>query len=334
MRIRAYMKMLITGASGFIGSALLAALAGGRRQLVVATRKPVRAVPPGSASRPIESLHIDDINQATDWRPALSGIETVVHLAARVHVMRDTLEDPLSAFRSVNVDGTLNLARQAAAAGVARFIFLSSVKVNGEATVPGRPFSTQDTAAPADPYGISKHEAERGLQALAETSSMTVASIRPPLVYGPGVRANFLRLLKLVDRGLPVPFGGVQNARSLVSVWNLCDLIRTLADAPDLHAGVFMVSDGEDLSTPELIRRLARSMGRPARLFSLPVPLLKTVARLAGKAGEIGRLCDSLQVDISATRRAINWTPPMSVDESLQRTAQWYLSGGRGAGGH
>jgi nucleoside-diphosphate-sugar epimerase len=325
VQCRIFMKILITGASGFIGSTLLAVLAGAKRQLVVATRKAAWAAPSG-----ITSLHVDDIGEATNWRPALAGIDTIVHLAARVHVMRDTLDDPLAGFRRVNVDGTLNLARQAAEVGVARFIFLSSVKVNGEATGPGRPFRSSDPAAPVDAYGISKHEAEQGLRALGETSAMTVASIRPPLVYGPGVRANFLRLMALVDRGLPLPFGGIRNARSLVSVWNLCDLIRTMADAPRLRPGIFMVSDGEDLSTPELVRRIAKSMQRPARVFRFPVPLLKSLGRLAGKAGEIGRLCDSLLVDMSATRRELNWTPPMSVDQSLQSTARWYLNEGAG----
>jgi nucleoside-diphosphate-sugar epimerase len=322
------MKILVTGASGFVGSALLGTLsAEPQRQLVAATRSGAMASSPGVAC-----LRVGDLGPTLDWRSALSGVHTIVHLAARVHVMRDAVADPLAEFRRVNVEGTLNLARQAAAAGAKRFIYVSSIKVNGEATAPGRPFTSRDRAAPCDAYGVSKHEAEQGLDALGAQVGMTVVTVRPPLVYGPGVRANFLRLMVLIDRRIPLPLGGVTNARSLVSVWNLCDLIRTLIDAPSLRSGVYLASDGEDLSTPSLIRRIANLMRRPGRLFSIPVPMLEALARLVGKAEEIGRLCDSLAVDISATRHELNWAPPMSVDESLHRTVQWYLREGRASG--
>jgi len=318
------MKILVTGASGFIGTALLRSLAvGSSSEVVAATRSKISAPVAGSTT-----VRVADLGGNTDWGQALSGVRTVIHLAARVHIMRDASADPLAEFRKANVDATLNLARQAAAAGAERFIFLSSIKVNGEASSPGRPFTAADAPAPADAYAISKHEAEQGLRALSTHAAMTVLSIRPPLVYGPGVRANFLRLMVLIDRGIPLPLGAIRNARSMVSIWNLCDLIRTAVDAPALRPGVLMVADGEDLSTPELIRRIAAAMRRPARLFPVPVPVLETLGRLAGKAGQVARLCDSLTVDISATRQALNWMPPMSVDEALHATVQWFVREG------
>jgi UDP-4-keto-D-QuiNAc 4-reductase len=319
------MRILVTGATGFVGSALVRTLiAGQQRQIVAAARNQTAGLAPG-----VSSVGVGDIGPSTDWQPALPGVATVVHLAARVHIMHGTAADPLPEFRRVNVEATLNLARQAAAAGARRFVFVSSIKVNGESTPLGRPFRSTDQVAPRDAYGISKQEAEQGLRLLADRSGMNIVTIRPPLVYGPGVRANFLRLMALIDRGIPLPLGGVRNARSLVSVWNLCDLIRTAIEAPSLRSGVLMVSDGEDLSTPDLMRRIAKFMCRPERLFTLPVALLEALGRLAGKRDEVSRLCDSLTVDISATRRELNWTPPMSVDAALQSTVQWYLREGR-----
>ena len=320
------MRVLVTGASGFVGSALLRTLGLDPRRQIVAAMRDEATSRQSMSSAPVSRLvAVGDIGSETDWRPALSGVDAVVHLAARVHVMRDTVLDPWAQFHRVNVDATLNLARQAAAAGARRFVFLSSVKVNGECTPPGRPFQSSDRGAPLDPYGASKQQAELALQALAAGGGMSVVSIRPPLIYGPGVRANFLRLLATVERGIPLPLGGVSNSRSLVSVWNLCDLIRAAIDAPALQASVLMVSDGEDLSTPQLIRRVAGFMDRPARLYTLPLPLLRAIGRLAGKAEQVSRLCDSLTVDISPTRRELDWSPPVSVDDSLQATVQWYL---------
>ncbi len=318
------MKLLVTGATGFVGSGLLQCFATTPGiEIVATTRRVSNTVKPGTTF-----VCVGDLFGATDWTPLLSGVDVVVHLAARVHVMRDTVSDPLGEFRRINTEATLNLARQAAAAAVGRCVFLSSIKVNGEATSPSRPLRADDAAAPHDPYAVSKFEAEQGLQAVDAETGMRIATIRPPLVYGPGVGANFRRLMGLAARGIPLPVGGVRNARSLVSVWNLCDLIRTLVAAPSATSGVFMVSDGEDLSTADLMRRISRFMGRRARVPAVPLAMLKAVGRLTGRGDEVARLTDSLTVDIADTRRRLEWTPPLSVDVSLERTVRWYLGEG------
>jgi nucleoside-diphosphate-sugar epimerase len=233
--------------------------------------------------------------------------------------MRDHCYDPLMEFRRVNTDGTLNLARQAAAAGVRRFVFLSTIKVNGEATHYGCPFTPSDLPAPQDPYGISKHEAEVGLRAIAHETGMEVVIIRPTLVYGKGARGNFKSLIKLVARGLPLPLGSIHNLRSFVGIDNLVDFITTCLEHPAAANEAFMVSDGEDLSTQDLIRRMARAMDRPARLFSIPPGLLAITAALLGKSDLVRRLCGSLQVDISKSHDLLGWKPRVSVDEGLRR---------------
>lgn len=260
---------------------------------------------------------VGDVGPHTNWVPALSDAQVIVHLAARVHLMRDPASDPLAEFRRVNSEGTLNLARQAAAAGARRFVFLSSVKVNGEAGA----FEESDAAAPSDAYGLSKSEAEKGLREIAAETGMDVVIIRSPLVYGPGVQANFRALIRGIALGIPLPLGAVDNRRSLVALDNLVDLIVTCVEHPAAANETFFVSDGEDLSTPQLIRRLARAMGRPARLISVPAPLLMTTATLLGKRHVAQRLLGSLQVDISKARRLLGWVPPVSVDEALRRTA-------------
>lgn len=271
-----------------------------------------------------EPAVVGTIDEHTDWAPALRGIEHVVHLAARVHVMDASAADRAE-YERTNVSGTHRLASAAARAGVKRFVFLSTVKVNGEATGK-RPFQANDRAQPIDDYGRSKLEGERRLGEIEASSAMRVAIIRPPLVYGPGVRANFLRLLSWAERALPLPLSRVDNVRSIVSVWNLCDLIWSLLRAESPVGGVFMISDGQDISTPELIRRLAHSMGRPARLFPAPIALLRFGAALAGKSEEFRRLCGSLTVDIGDTRTRLGWAPPMSLEEGLRRTAHWYIN--------
>lgn len=255
----------------------------------------------------------------------MKGVDVVIHCAARVHVMHDQAVDPLIEFRKVNLAGTLNLARQAAAAGVQRFVFISSIKVNGEGTAPGMPYHADDAVTPLDAYGISKHEAEQGLLALAAETGMEVVIIRPVLVYGPGVKANFLNMMSWLYKGIPLPFGAIYNKRSLVALDNLVDLIVTCIDHPAAANQVFLVSDGDDLSTTDLLRRMGRALGKPARLIPIPSKWLEFGARLLGKQALAQRLCGSLQVDISKTRELLGWTPPVSVDEGLRKTAEYFL---------
>lgn len=267
-----------------------------------------------------------DLTATANWRPALQGINVIVHTAARVHIMNDNVADPLAAFRAANVDGTLALARQAAEAGVRRFVFISSIKVNGEVSAPGAAFSAKDRPAPVDDYGISKAEAEVCLQQVAHDTGMQVVIIRPPLVYGPGVKANFQSMMWWLRRGIPLPFGGIQNKRSLVALDNLIDLIVLCIEHPAAANRIFLAADGDDMSTPELLRRVAATLGTEAKLFSVPVGLLTGAARLIGKPAIAQRLCGSLQVDISETRNVLGWQPPFTVDMSLYKTAQWFLS--------
>jgi nucleoside-diphosphate-sugar epimerase len=241
--------------------------------------------------------------------------------------MNEEAADPLAEFRRVNVDGTLRLARQAAEAGVRRFVFVSSIKVNGEHSQPGQPFTADQIPAPGDPYGVSKCEAESELRALSQETGMEVVIIRPPLVYGPGVKANFLAMMRWLQRGVPLPLGGVtENRRSLVFLGNLVDLIVTCIDHPAAANQTFLVSDDEDLSTAVLLRRMAAALGRPARLIPLPAGLITLGAKLIGRPGIAQRLCGSLQVDIGKTKAVLDWSPPVSVDEGLRRTAAHWLA--------
>jgi len=265
------------------------------------------------------AIAVGSIGPSTDWSMALRGADCIIHTAARVHVMHDTESDPLSAFRSVNVDGTLNLAHQAAAAGVKRFVFISSVKVNSEVTQPRQAFSEADVSSPQDAYGQSKHEAEQGLRQLSADTGMEVVIIRPPLVYGPGVKASFAALMRALQRGWPLPLGAVHNQRSLVALDNLVDLIVTCLTHPKAANQTFLVSDGKDLSTTELVRGMAQAAGVPARLLPVPVWALKAGASLLGKGDEVQRLCGNLQVDISKARSLLGWVPPVSVEEGLRR---------------
>lgn len=308
-------SILVTGATGFVGNALCARLASADRPLVQAVRR--------SRSSGTGEIAVGDIDPNTDWRTALVGCEAVAHLAARVHVMRDMAADPLAEFRRINVEGTLSLAYQAADAGVRRFVMVSSAKVNGESTMPGRPFTAHDIPAPQDAYAISKYEAEQGLRALAAKTDMEVVIVRPPLVYGPGVKANFAAMMRWLARGIPLPLGSItRNRRSFVSIDNFVDLLVTCLDHPAAAGQTFLASDGEDLSTAELLRRLGRTMGRPARLVSVPESWLSLGARLAGRPEIYKRLCGSLQLDIAHTCERLDWKPPFSVDESLWRAAQ------------
>lgn len=320
-------RVLITGATGFIGRELMSVARSFR------LRAALRSGPVSELAA--ESVVVGEIDGRTDWTQALAGIEYIVHLAARVHVMNPTAADRLE-FERTNVVGTEHLAIAAAKAGVKRFVFLSSVKVNGEMTV-NRAFQADDPPQPLDDYGRSKLEAERRLLRIDAASGMRVAIIRPPLVYGPGVSANFLRLLSWANRATPLPLASVKNARSVVSVWNLCDLICSLLRRREAIGGIYMISDGEDISTPQLIRRLADSMHRPVRLFPAPLGLLRTIAALTGKSAEFKRLCGSLVVDMRDTRARLDWAPSVTLEQGLDRTARWYLHetrAGRRAQGH
>jgi nucleoside-diphosphate-sugar epimerase len=311
------MIVLVTGASGFVGRAVLEAAK--RRSIKV--RPVFRSL--ASANGLQDVVIISGLDGLNDWSQALQGVDVVIHAAARVHVMRDEDPDPLAEYRRVNVKGTLDLALQAAAAGVRRFIFISSIKVNGEASLPGSPFTPEDAPAPQDAYGLSKFEAEVELCRISQETGMEVTIIRPPLIYGPGVKGNFSSLINLVRRGLPMPLGGLtQNRRSLVGLGNLVDLILVCVEHPKAANQTFLISDGEDLSTTELLRRIGRALNRPARLFWLPSGLIAFIAALLGKKNISQRLLGSLQVDICKTCELLDWKPPMTVDEGLRNAVE------------
>lgn len=320
-------NVLVTGASGFIGQALCSRLFVDGWGVCAALRNSGRgrALVPGCERRVVGEIGPD-----TDWLPLLKEVDIVVHLAARVHVMRERESDPLAEFRRVNVEGTLNMARQASVAGVQRFVYLSSIKVNGEETVTGRSFSEEDQPAPQDAYAVSKWEAEQGLRELADKTGLEVVIIRPPLVYGPGVKANFLAMMQWLTRGVPLPLSAIRNRRSLVALDNLVDMIITCLVHPSAANQTFLVADGEDLSTPELFRRTGEALGKPSRLLPVPVGMLETGARLLGKRAVVQRLCGSLHVDISKARMLLGWNPPQSVDQALRLTAHHFLEKSEG----
>ena len=306
--------VLVTGASGFVGRVLCAHLAARGFRVRQAVRR-AEALSPDRVS-------VGDLSPRTDWSLVLAGAETVVHLAARVHVMRESDADPAAEFRRVNVDATTHLARSAAAAGVRRLVFLSSVKVHGE--VSERPFTEADPPRPEDPYGRSKWEAEQELAQVGRATGMQWTVVRPPLVYGPGAKANFLSLMRAVARGMPLPLGAIHNRRSLLYLGNLVDAIRMCLVHQAAANRVFLVSDGEDLSTPELVRRLALALGVKAHLLQVPTKLLRLGGGIIGRGPAIDRLVGSLQVDSSAIRRALDWVPPYTIDQGIAETARWY----------
>ncbi|WP_444904927.1 UDP-glucose 4-epimerase family protein [Microbulbifer sp. CnH-101-E] len=304
-------RVLLTGASGFIGSALLSALRSKRVKVLPVYRQEIEG-----------GLYVPRIDVETDWGTALNNIDVVIHTAARVHVMKEGAADPLAEFRKVNLEGTLQLARQAASSGVKRFIFLSSIKVNGESTTGRGPFTAEEPSNPVDPYGISKKEAEDALLALAEETGLEVVIIRPPLVYGPGVKANFQSMMRWLQKGIPLPLGSINNRRSLVSVYNLIDLITVCIEHPNARNQVFLVSDGLDMSITDLLRRLSRSLRCRALLIPVPASVLIFTLSLLGKRAVAGRLCGSLQVDIGKTMNLLDWQPPVSVEEGLAKTTE------------
>jgi nucleoside-diphosphate-sugar epimerase len=311
-------KLLLTGSTGFVGQAVL-------RQLGNLPYYEVAAAARHRASLEAPNLRcvpVPDLSAQTDWSEALSGAQAVLHLAGRAHVMRELACDPLAEFRATNTAATLHLARQAALAGVRRFVFVSSVKVHGERTAPSRPFDERMVPMPVDAYAISKHEAEQGLRVLAAETGMDVVIVRPPLVYGPGAKANFAALAQAIARGRTLPLGAIDNRRSLVAVDNLVDLLLACLQHPRAANECFLVSDGEDLSSAELARRLGAAIGRPARLLRVPAALLRAGASLIGRGDAARRLCDNLQVDITKARTLLGWTPPISVDEGLRRAVR------------
>lgn len=311
--------VLITGADGFVGSALCNRLSN-------------EAVPSRGAARrlkaPLDSdqhmVAVGDISAETDWSSALQDVTEVVHLAARVHLMNESSPNPLAEFRRVNVEGTASLARQAAAHGVSRFVFLSSIKVNGELTGAGQPFTATDVPSPEDPYGVSKCEAERRLWQIATETGMEVVVLRPPLVYGPGVKGNFIRLMRVIDKQLPLPLGAIQNQRSLIYLDNLVDAIRVCLTHPKAKGKTFLVSDGEDVSTPGLIRRIAAALGRKPLLLPVPVSWMRWAGAFLGKKAAVDRLLGSLCVDMTPLREELGWNPPYTMQAGLETTAQWY----------
>lgn len=310
------MKLLLTGGSGFLGSRVyeVAKTQGLEPRSVV--RKPMLGN---------RAVIVAEINSQTDWSGAFKGIDCVVHCAARVHQMNESAKDALEAYREVNTRGTLNLARQAAQAGVKRFIFISSIKVNGEFSPSGHPFQPDLVHVPDDPYGLSKYEAEVQLRELAEETGLEVVIIRPPLVYGPAVKANFLSMMRWVEKGIPLPLGAIHNSRSLVYVDNLVDLILTCCKHPKAAGETFLVSDGTDVSTTQLLKAVALSMNKRAHLLPIPMSIIDFSSKLIGKPQISQRLCGSLQVDISHTRKILDWEPPVTFEQGIKRTVQAYL---------
>lgn len=312
--------ILVTGAGGFVGRPLCRALlaAGYRVRGTVRVHAP-RAPTPEA----IQWVAVGDIGPDTAWAEALEGVECLVHLAARTHIMRERAADPLDAFRRVNVQGTRELARAAAAAGIKRFVFVSTIRVNGEATF-GKPFSESDPPAPTEPYDLSKHEAEQALHEIAAKTGMETVILRPPLVYGAGVKGNFLRLMQALDHRLPLPIGAIDNRRSLSYVGNLVDALRVCIDHPAAAQQTFVVADDEDVSSPELAKRIAAAIGRKPLLLPVPVALLRLAGRLMHKDDVVTRITASLQVDAHKIRAALGWRPPFTMTEGMEETARWF----------
>ena len=310
-------KVLITGSSGFIGQYLADYLQENKYTII----NTYRHLNDKDLSAQRNSFAINNIDAQTQWQAALSGCDVVVHLAARVHVMQETCSDPLSAFREVNTQGTMNLARQAVEAGVKRFVYLSSIKVNGEATT-NSPFSADDIPKPVDPYAISKFEAEQQLLSLAQKTGLEVVIIRPPLVYGPAVKGNFRRLITLLEKPIPLPFAGIKNSRSLVNIQNLCSFIELCLTHSKAAGEVFLVSDGKDLSTTELFEKIIRALDKKSYLFYLPEGLIKLLTGILGRGTEFERLFGSLQVDILKNHQLLGWQPKVSIDEGIAAAVQ------------
>jgi nucleoside-diphosphate-sugar epimerase len=313
-------KILITGVSGFVGQAVSTRL---RRDGLHVLAGTTRQSNHDAGPERVPLYHVPEIGPETDWTQAVSGAEVVIHLAARVHIMKERSSDPFAAFRRVNSEGTKALAIQAAAAGVKRFVFISTVKVTGE-TSPDTGFTERDVARPEDHYSTSKWEAEQALAGIAKTTEMEVVILRPPLVYGPGVKGNFNALFRAVHAGIILPFGTIHNKRSFLFVGNLADAIVSVATHPDAGNQTFFVSDAENISTPELIQKISAALGKKARVINFPLSLMKVCGLLIGKSSVIKRLISSLTVDINHIRTRLGWQPPFSMEEGLKKTATWF----------
>jgi UDP-glucose 4-epimerase len=314
-------KILITGATGFVGRALFENLKLKKKYLIhLSTRTNQEKLFEGK-----KTFNVGEIDSNTNWNDALDGVDCIVHCAARAHTTEKKQTDSLNAYRRINVDGTRNLAKQAAGGGIKRFIFLSSIKVNGDGTIASKSFKYNHISQPEDAYGISKWEAEQALLEISKQTGLEVVIIRPPLVYGEGVKRNFLRLLDLVYKQIPLPFAKINNLRSFIGLDNLIDLIICCIDHPKAGGKTFLVSDGEDLSTPDLIIKLSKFMDKSPRLFQVPQYIIQLIGHLVGKSSEIKRLFGSLRVDNSYTREILEWKPVLSLDESLAKTVRWYL---------
>ncbi len=318
------MRVLVTGGAGFVGRTLCPALLAAGHEVSASSRNPRAA----ETADGVQVRSVSGLGPDTDWAAALDGVEAVVHLAARVHVRAERSADPLPEYQRANTDGTRRLAEAAASAGVRRLVFLSTIKVNGEATGHA-PFSESDPAAPGDAYAASKCEAEKALFEVAAQGAIEAVVLRPPLVYGAGVKGNFLALLKMCRIAPPLPLGGVSNRRSLIYAGNLADAILLCLTHPGAVDRTFLVRDGDDVSTPELIRRVAAALGRPARLFPVPLPLLRAAGRATGKLEVVARLLDSLRVDDGQIRRDLGWAPPFTMAQGLDATAAWFTSPNR-----
>lgn len=317
-------SFLVTGANGFVGSALCAELE--HRDAYV--RGAVRVLSGSSETLSYDPVAVGGLGAGTGWAKALHGIDVVVHLAARVHVMHENAADPMAAFREVNVAGTERLARAAASSGVRRLVYVSSIKVNGEQTS-RIPFSELDVPAPQDPYGISKYEAELALHNVAKETGLEVVIVRPPLVYGSGVGGNFLRLLKLLSQGVPLPLASIQNQRSMIYLGNFVDALITCAMHPAAAGKTYLVSDGEDISTPLLMHSIANLMGKRSWLWPLPPSLLQLAGKMTGKINEVERLIGSLQIDSRKIRSELGWMPPYSIQQGLSETVHWFEQAGK-----
>lgn len=311
------MKLMITGATGFVGNALLNKLLREQYELVAVTRAVSRTLKKSTVRTVARELTAEQ-----HWGDILQGVDVVVHLAARVHLMKDNAVDPLSECREVNTHATLNLAKQAADAGVKRFIFMSTIKVNGETSPPNAAFKESDISAPVDPYAISKWEAEQGLQRLAQQTGMEVVVIRPPLVYGPGVKGNFASLMRWISRGWPLPFGAVENKRSILALENLIDFIETCLTHPAAGNELFLVADREALTSAELAEKIATAHGRQVRLWPAPTSVMTFLAGLSGKGSVVQRLFGSLCIDASKAEKLLGWVPKVTIEQQLHKIVE------------